>query len=95
MVGHVERAFRSVSSNVQMVVCFVGDRFLCPNVVGCDACGGTLREFLIDRLGLLVRILLDYLAPSWRDRKPDTPPATIEDDFAAHYGGDADKQPAE
>jgi ubiquinol-cytochrome c reductase cytochrome b subunit len=26
--------------------------------------------------------------------KPDTPPATIEEDFAAHYGGDADK-PAE
>jgi hypothetical protein len=23
--------------------------------------------------------------------KPDAQPATIEEDFAAHYGGDADK----
>ena len=46
-----------------VVVLAVGNRFLCLDVAGCDACRRTLCVLLADRFNLLVHFLV--IPPSW------------------------------
>ena len=49
--------------------CPVGCRFLCPDVAWRDACGRTVCDAVLDRLGVLVRVLLGGLADAGCDRE--------------------------
>ena len=93
LAGYVARPLGPFPSPVQVVVLPLGHRLHRPDVGRRNARRTALLDHLADRVGLLVRLFPRDPAHPGRDRKPTTPPATIEDDFNAHYGKPA--EPAE